>query len=106
MTGGGPNGATMSLGLTNYYYAFKYGAMNKSLALGVITFLILSSLTVVYFVLDKKINNESNEKDAEMKKALGIDDRYYVVGVFTLGYADEEPEARPRKELSELVSYD
>ena len=43
---------------------------------------------------------------AEMKKALGIDDRYYVVGVFTLGYADEEPEARPRKELSELVSYD
>ena len=56
MTGGGPNGASMSLGLTNYYYAFKYGAMQKSLALGVITFVILSGLTVVYFKLDKKIN--------------------------------------------------
>ena len=56
MTGGGPNGATMSLGLTNYYYAFKYGAMEKSLALGVITFLLLVGLTIVYFRLDKKIN--------------------------------------------------
>ena len=56
MTGGGPGGASMTLGLTNYYYAFKYGAMQKSLALGVITFMILIGLTVVYFVLDKKIN--------------------------------------------------
>ena len=56
MTGGGPNGASMSLGLTNYYYAFKYGSMQKSLALGVITFLLLISLTIVYFRLDKKIN--------------------------------------------------
>lgn len=57
MTGGGPGGASLSLGLTNYYYAFKYGAMQKSLALGVITFIILSGLTIVYFKLDKKIND-------------------------------------------------
>lgn len=57
MTGGGPNGASMSLGLTNYFYAFRYGQMDKSLALGVITFLILLSLTFVYFKLDRKIND-------------------------------------------------
>lgn len=56
MTGGGPGGASMTLGLTNYYYAFKYGMMQKSLALGVITFIILSGLTIVYFALDRKIN--------------------------------------------------
>lgn len=56
MTGGGPAGASLSLGLTNYFYAFKYGAMDKSLALGVITFCILVGLTIVYFMLDKKIN--------------------------------------------------
>lgn len=57
MTGGGPNGASMSLGLTNYFYAFKYGQFDKSLALGVITFLLLIGFTFIYFVLDKK-NNE------------------------------------------------
>jgi multiple sugar transport system permease protein len=56
MTGGGPNGASLSLGLTNYYYAFKYNQMQNSLALGVVTFVFLVGLTVVYFHLDKKIN--------------------------------------------------
>ncbi len=56
MTGGGPNYASMSLGLTNYYYAFKYGQMEKSMALGVVTFLILLGLTFLYFKMDKKIN--------------------------------------------------
>lgn len=54
MTGGGPNGASMSLGLTNYFYAFKFGQYEKSLALGVITFVILMGLTFVYFYFDKK----------------------------------------------------
>lgn len=54
MTGGGPNGASMSLGLTNYFYAFKYGQYDKSLALGVVTFCILIVLTFVYFGLDKR----------------------------------------------------
>jgi len=57
MTGGGPNGASMSLGLTNYFYAFKYGHYDKSLALGVIIFIILFALTLVYFTADKKIND-------------------------------------------------
>ncbi len=56
MTGGGPNGASMSLGLTNYYYAFKYGQYDKSLALGVITFCLLLVLTFIYFGLDKRVD--------------------------------------------------
>lgn len=56
MTGGGPNGASLSLGLTNYFYAFKYGQYDKSLALGVITFLILVSMTFVYHRLEKSVD--------------------------------------------------
>lgn len=55
MTGGGPNNASMSLGLTNYFYAFKFGQYEKSLALGVVTFLILMVFTFIYFAMDKKI---------------------------------------------------
>ena len=57
MTGGGPNGASMSLGLTNYFYAFKYGQLEKSMALGVVSFLIMLILTFVYFGLDKKFSD-------------------------------------------------
>lgn len=57
MTGGGPNGASMSLGLTNYFYAFKYGQYDKSLALGVITFCLLIVLTFIYFGLDKRTDD-------------------------------------------------
>lgn len=57
MTGGGPNGASMSLGLTNYFYAFKYGQYDKSLALGVSTFLMMLVLTFIYFRVDKKISD-------------------------------------------------
>lgn len=57
MTGGGPNGASMSLGLTNYFYAFKYGQYDKSLALGVITFVLLLGLTFVYFAVDKRVDD-------------------------------------------------
>jgi len=56
MTGGGPNGASMSLGLTNYFYAFKFGQMEKSMALGVVCFIMLFGLTFLYFKLDRKIN--------------------------------------------------
>lgn len=57
MTGGGPNGASLSLGLTNYFYAFKYGQYDKSLALGVITFILLLGLTFVYFGVEKKMDD-------------------------------------------------
>ncbi len=56
MTGGGPNGASMSLGLTNYFYAFKYGQYDRSLALGVVTFALLSVLTIIYFAVDKRVS--------------------------------------------------
>lgn len=56
MTGGGPNGASTTLGLTTFFYAFRYGQMDKSMAMGVITFLILCGLTFIYFRLDRKIN--------------------------------------------------
>lgn len=58
MTGGGPNGASLSLGLTNYLYAFKYGQYDKSLALGVVTFCMLVVFTFIYFAADKKLNEE------------------------------------------------
>ena len=56
MTGGGPNGASMSLGLTNYFYAFQYGQFDKSMALGVVSFLFLIGLTFIYFKLDRKFS--------------------------------------------------
>lgn len=56
MTGGGPDGASLSLGLQTYRYAFVYGKTGNSLALGIITFLILLVMTVVYHKMDKKIN--------------------------------------------------
>ncbi len=57
MTGGGPNKASMSLALQSYVYAFEYSQIDKGLALGVITFLILISLTIVYMWFDKKLSN-------------------------------------------------
>ena len=57
MTGGGPNGASMSLGLQMYNYAFKFGQTDRSLAVGVIMFVILIGLTVVYFKLEKKYSD-------------------------------------------------
>ena len=49
MIGGGPNGASMSLGLTNYYYAFQYGQYDKALALSKL-FLIKSGVSPAWFV--------------------------------------------------------
>jgi nitroreductase len=45
----------------------------------------------------------------DAKKAasiLGVPDGYCVVAVTPLGYPDQEPKPRPRKELSEIVFYD
>lgn len=57
MTGGGPNNASLTLALQGYRYAFEYGNVSSALALGVITFIMLLFLTVVYFVLEKKCND-------------------------------------------------
>lgn len=45
----------------------------------------------------------------DAKKAasiLGVPDGFCVVVMTPLGYPDQEPEARPRKELSEIVFFD
>ncbi|MEK4237226.1 MULTISPECIES: carbohydrate ABC transporter permease [Paenibacillus] len=58
MTEGGPNNASMTLMLQSYYYAFRSFEAGHSMALGVITFLVLMVLTIIYFRLDKKLNRE------------------------------------------------
>ena len=57
MTGGGPNNASVTLGLLNYRYAFENGGRNAqyALALGVMMFIFLSIVAILYFRLDKKI---------------------------------------------------
>lgn len=55
MTDGGPNGASMSLGLQVYKYGFVNGRPQFAMAVSVIMFLILMVLTLYYFKLDKKI---------------------------------------------------
>lgn len=42
----------------------------------------------------------------EIRPILNIPSDKYVVGIVTLGYANEAPEARPRKKLEELVHYE
>lgn len=54
MTGGGPNNASISLNLQGFNYAFKNFQPERSLALGVITFLILMVVTCFYFKMQKK----------------------------------------------------
>ncbi|MDD3766410.1 MAG: sugar ABC transporter permease [Eubacteriales bacterium] len=55
MTGGGPNNASTTLNLTIYDMAFKYMQVDRSLALGVVSFLILVIITVGYFYLQNRI---------------------------------------------------
>lgn len=56
MTGGGPNGASMSLGLLSYQYMFDYFKPGNALAVGSITFAILMVASIFYFVLEKKVD--------------------------------------------------
>lgn len=58
MTDGGPNGASMSLGLQAYRYAFENFAISKSLALGVIEFLMLIGFTIFYFYVQNRVETE------------------------------------------------
>ena len=46
-----------------------------------------------------------NYTEPEMKAALGLPDDMSVVSIMSLGYADEAPEARPRKPMEEIVRY-
>ena len=56
MTGGGPNNASMTLLLQSYYYAFRYFDVGQSMAIGVITLLLLLGVSLIYFRLQKKLD--------------------------------------------------
>ena len=57
MTDGGPNGASMTLALTAYKYAFVYhNRVGEALAVNVVTFIMLIGLTFVYYRAEKKMS--------------------------------------------------
>jgi len=56
MTDGGPNNASMTLGLQSYKYAFVQNKPQLAMALSVIMFLILCIATIFYFKMDKKLS--------------------------------------------------
>ena len=43
--------------------------------------------------------------EGPVKETLGVPDNLRVVAMATVGYANQEPDARPRKGLEEIVSY-
>ncbi len=43
--------------------------------------------------------------EERIKQALGIPDDIRIVGITPLGYPDQDPKPRPRKQLSEIVHY-
>lgn len=57
MTDGGPNNASVSLGLLNYRYAFANYRPQMAMALGVIMLLVTVVFAVIYFRLDKKLED-------------------------------------------------
>lgn len=55
MTDGGPNNASLTLGLTSYKMAFSYMQVDRSMALGTVSFFILLVATLFYFRMQKKV---------------------------------------------------
>lgn len=58
MTDGGPNNASISLGLQSYRYAFENFKVEYALALGMIQFFMLIGITIFYFRMQNKITTE------------------------------------------------
>ncbi len=57
MTGGGPNNASTTLGLTSYNLAFSYMQVDRSMALGTVSFIILLVATLFYFKMKKRMED-------------------------------------------------
>ncbi|MBR4720289.1 MAG: sugar ABC transporter permease [Clostridia bacterium] len=55
MTGGGPDGASASLGYQLYKYGFVTQRVGHAMALGTIIFVVLIFMTIFYFRLNKKL---------------------------------------------------
>jgi nitroreductase len=45
-------------------------------------------------------------RDDQVLKILRVPDGYYLAGLLAIGYPDENPAARPRLPLSEMVHHD
>ncbi len=58
MTSGGPNNATMTLMYMVYNYAFVYADFGRAGALGIMLFLLLLGLSVVYIRVNKIVQDE------------------------------------------------
>ena len=57
MTDGGPNNASLTLSLHAYYEAFRYMRADNSLAIGIVSFVILLVMTIFYFKMQKKLED-------------------------------------------------
>lgn len=57
MTDGGPNNASLTLGLTSYKMAFSYMQVDRSMTLGTVSFFILLIATLFYFRMQKKLED-------------------------------------------------
>lgn len=57
LTGGGPNGASNTVGYQMYQYGFVTGRVGQALALGTIVFFMLIIATIFYFKLNKKVED-------------------------------------------------
>ncbi|GFZ29943.1 nitroreductase [Clostridium zeae] len=42
----------------------------------------------------------------EIRPILNLPEDKYLLGIITLGYADEEPKPRPRKNIEEIIHYE
>jgi multiple sugar transport system permease protein len=60
MTSGGPNNASITLMLESYYQAFNYFNAGRSMAIGGITFVILSGMTVIYMLYNARTEQDAS----------------------------------------------
>lgn len=58
MTDGGPNGASLTLGLLSYRYGFVNNRPQLAMAVGVVMFIILMVMTCFYYAVDKKVSDK------------------------------------------------
>jgi multiple sugar transport system permease protein len=58
MTSGGPNNASLTLMLESYYQAFNYFNAGRSMAIGGITFVLLSGMTIIYMLYNARTERD------------------------------------------------
>ncbi len=68
--------------------------------------LAMESLTLAAFALGLGTVHVGNFDAKKVAEILKVPDGFCVVEMTPLGYPDETPAARPRKELSEIVFYE